>query len=181
MPIAKTSAFTHDDYALAAGVNIFSENSIIAGIQEKILGKLTATKDIYLHQPDLLLAATPGVDVTSAVAPYITASEATVLEGNSGSVSLFFTVHLSTASSSQVTFRVSTATNTTATAGIDFITLSATVTVPAGKTSATFSVQVIGDNIFEPSEAVLVYLTKPVNAVLQEATVYGFIQDDDNP
>ncbi len=181
MPIAKTSAFTHDDYALAAGVNIFSENSIIAGIQEKILGKLTAAKDIYLHQPDLLLAATPGVDVTSAVAPYITASEATVLEGNSGSVSLFFTVHLSTASTSQVTFRVSTATNTTATAGIDFIALSATVTVPAGKTSATFSVQIIGDSIFEPSEAVLVYLTKPVNAVLQEATVYGFIQDDDNP
>ena len=47
----------------------------------------------------------------------------------------------------------------TATAGTDFTTLTGTVTVPAGQSSATISVDVLDDNVVEVPETVIVTLT----------------------
>ena len=52
-----------------------------------------------------------------------------------------------------VTFDAGTQGSSTATYGVDYNVLATTVTIPAGQTQATVTVQVIGDNAFEPTEA----------------------------
>jgi hypothetical protein len=57
-----------------------------------------------------------------------------------------------------------------------------TLTIPAGASSATFSVLVIGDTVVESVESVIVALSNPTGgAVLVGTTAVGTIQDDDGP
>jgi len=110
--------------------------------------------------------------------PTISVADATVVEGNSGQSNLAFVITLSAPSSLPVTVTYTT-TAGTATAGTDFESISSTVTIQPGQTSATVNVRVIGDAIFEPNETLTFTLSNPTNATLADGTATGTITNDD--
>jgi predicted extracellular nuclease len=82
-------------------------------------------------------------------------------EGDSGTTNFVFTVSLSAAAASDVTFNISTADDTAganpATAGTDYVAQTLTgQTIAAGNTTYQFTVQVNGDTTTEPDETFLV-------------------------
>jgi hypothetical protein len=63
-------------------------------------------------------------------------------------------------------------------AGVDYNTLSGTLTIPPGQTCATIPVSIIDDNIKEPTEDIVINIFNPVNATIGDA--YGAINIIDN-
>ena len=112
--------------------------------------------------------------------PSLSIDSPSVGEGDSGSVSLEFTVSLSAASGKQVTVGYAEGTGGTATAGTDYTALgSGTLTFAAGETGKTVTVSVTGDTTDEANETVVVALSGAVNAALGTASGTGTITDDD--
>jgi hypothetical protein len=107
-------------------------------------------------------------------------SDAAVLEGDSGTTDLVFTVTLSPAATAQVTVDYATADGTAA-AGSDYVATSGALTFDAGVTSQTLAVQIIGDLPDEADETLSVNLTNAVGAeaVIADAQGVGTILDDD--
>jgi len=103
---------------------------------------------------------------------------AAVLEGNSSSRSLRFTVSISEKTTKVVKVHYATS-GGTATAGTDYTAASGTATIPVGKTAVTFNVKVKGDTTAEPTETFQVKLTSPTNATISRPTGTGSILDDD--
>ena len=102
-------------------------------------------------------------------------------EGDSGTVSLEFTVSLGAASGRQVTVGYADAGTGTATSGTDYTAISAgTLTFAAGETSRTVTVSVTGDTTDEPDETVVVSLSGAANAAISTASGTGTITDDDD-
>lgn len=92
-----------------------------------------------------------------------------------------FTVTLSKASGFPVTFTAATA-NGTAVAGQDYAAKTQDFTIPAGQLSATFSVAITNDNIFEGNEDFEVNLSNVVGAEVATAAngkAKGTIIDDE--
>jgi Ca2+-binding RTX toxin-like protein len=70
----------------------------------------------------------------------------------------------------------------TATSGTDFTAVSnGTVTITAGNTTGTATVQVTGDTAPEPNESFTVTLSNPTNAAINDGSATGTIQNDDGP
>ena len=114
--------------------------------------------------------------------PSLSISDATVVEGNSGTTNATFTVTLSGPSSSTVTVSATTA-DITAVAGADYVPLAPTTTaiLAPGETSGVVVVPVLGDTVDEPNETFFVNLTVPVGATVADAQGLGTITDDDLP
>ncbi len=114
------------------------------------------------------------------VAPLsVSIGDATVTEGNNGTIDATFNVTLSAASSQAVSVTYSTADGTAA-AGSDYTGVPATVlTFDPGETSKPITVTVLGDTAGEPNETFFVNLSSPTNAVLGDAQGTGLINDDD--
>jgi hypothetical protein len=116
-------------------------------------------------------------------------SSPTVVEGNAGTVAAVFTVTLASPSDHDVSVDFATADLTpdqeywyggaAATAGVDYTATSGTLTIPAGQTSGTISVSVIGDRIGEPNELFFVNLSNPVHANIADPRAVGTIFDDE--
>lgn len=110
--------------------------------------------------------------------PTLSVSDVIVGEGNTGASSASFAVTLSHTSPTPVTVQATTMALTAA-AGSDFTSTSQLVTVPAGSTSATVNVPVIGDTTPEGHETFSLKLTAPSGASLLKAIGQGAIINDD--
>src|SRR6185436_9544861 len=110
--------------------------------------------------------------------PAVSVSDATVIEGNTGTVNATFTLTLSQASNVDVTVLYNTA-NLSAAAGSDYAAASGNLTIPAGQTSKTFTVAVKGDRLPEPNETFAVNLGAPTNASIRDGQGIGTILDDE--
>jgi len=112
--------------------------------------------------------------------PALSIANASVTEGNSGTTSLNFTVTLSAPANGNVDVAYSTS-DGSATAGSDYTAVSnGTLTIPAGSTSATIAIAVLGDTDTESNETFTVTLSDPsANATLGTAVATGTILDDD--
>jgi len=110
--------------------------------------------------------------------PSLKIGDATVMEGNTGTALAVFTVTLSAPSAQPVTVQYATATGT-ATAGSDYQARSGTLTIPAGQTTGTITVPIIGDRLPEPNEAFAVNLSSPTNATIADGQGVGTILDDE--
>jgi hypothetical protein len=110
--------------------------------------------------------------------PSVSISDAMVTEGNTGPVSATFAVTLSNAVGVDVTVHYATA-DISAAAGSDYMAASGTVTIPAGQTSATFTIAVTGDRLAEPTETFAVNLTAAVNATIGDGRGIGTILDNE--
>jgi hypothetical protein len=110
--------------------------------------------------------------------PSLSVSDATVTEGNAGTVNAVFTVTLSAASAQTVTVSYATA-NGSASAGSDYAAASGTLTFAPGTTSQTVTVAVTGDTLPEANETFLVNLGSPTNATIAKGQGQGTILNDD--
>src|SRR5215831_3832592 len=102
-----------------------------------------------------------------------------IVEGDSGTTDLNFTVTLSQAPSADVTVHYQTA-DDTAIAGSDYVATSGTLTIPAGSSSGTISVPVNGDLVPESYETFYMDLGSAVNAMISNGRGIGTILNDDS-
>ena len=123
-------------------------------------------------------AVAQGTIVDDDGPPSVTISDATVAEGNSGTVTAVFVVSLSAASGSAVEVDYATV-GGSATSGQDFLPVQGTLTIAPGLTTGTISVAVVGDTLREPAESYTVRLNAARNATLLDATGVGKITDND--
>ena len=114
----------------------------------------------------------------SSIAPALSVSDATVIEGNAGSTSAVFTVSLSVQSGPSVTVKYSTS-NGSARAGSDYLPVAGTITLSPGVVSATVTVSVLGDRVPERDETFQLRLSQPTAAVIARGMARGVILDDD--
>jgi hypothetical protein len=106
--------------------------------------------------------------------PQLSIGNVTVTEGSPAT----FTVTLSKASNSAVTFTYATV-DGTAKAGEDYTSTSNNRTIPAGSTSTTITVTTLGDNANESTETFRVLLSYVGGATVLDGDGLGTITDDD--
>lgn len=113
--------------------------------------------------------------------PNLAISDASVVEGDTGTRELTFTLSLSDErETGTVTADYATA-NDTATAGSDYTAETGTVTFAAGETEKTVTVTVRGDTVDEGTEQFFVNLSDVAGATPSDTQGVGTISDDDEP
>ncbi len=116
--------------------------------------------------------------------PTLSIDDVAVDEGDTGATDADFTVTLSKAIDRAVTVEYATE-DGTATAPSDYTAVTnGTVTIPAGQTTGTAAVEVIGDTLDEDDETFLVNLgavDDAANATVSDGEGTGTITDDDEP
>jgi len=115
------------------------------------------------------------VTINTCVQPSLTINNVTVNE-NAGIATL--QICSSVASTTPITVTYTTS-NGTATAGTDYLTISANATIPAGQTCVNVSIPIVDDNIPEPTETFNVTLTNPVGATIAIPVGIVTILDND--
>ena len=112
--------------------------------------------------------------------PSLSIDNVALVEGDSGTTEMIFTVTRSvdTSGSSSVDFAT---VDGTARAGSDYVQTSGTLQFLSGETTQTISVEVNGDTDFEPDELFTVQLSNPTNAAIVDSSGTGTIEDDDAP
>jgi serralysin len=110
----------------------------------------------------------------------VTVSNPLLVEGNSGSSLMVFTVSLSAANSQSMTFRMDTV-NGTATPGSDYTAIAnGSLVFAAGETQKTVAVQILGDTAIEGNETFSLQLSNlPGNVTVQAGGGIGTIANDD--
>jgi hypothetical protein len=114
-------------------------------------------------------------------APALQIGNATVTEGNSGTINATFAITLSAAYNQPVSLHYATGDYpyNSATADVDYVAQSGQITIPAGQTSAVIEVPVIGDRVGEFTEYFVVNLSNPTNAFIADGQGVGTILDDE--
>jgi hypothetical protein len=141
--------------------------------------------DVTATSPDVPAIQPFGVTIIGsgpAPLPELSIADASVVEGNSGTTAMTFSLTLSEAYGVPVSVTYSTKNGTATTANKDYEGVTnGVVTIPAGLTSGTITVYVLGDTTQEPTETFSVVLSAPTNATLARATATGTILNDDTP
>jgi subtilisin-like proprotein convertase family protein len=146
--------------------------------------------------PTLVTVGADGsVKLSSITMPGVSIETEDIMEGNSGTQAMTFTLSLSKAATFPVSVQVDTV-DETALAGVDYQAVHKTVTFAPGTTTATVSVPIIGNTTFGPVRAFEVNLSNPMGATITPNTfdptgapagtrvlpdAWGFIEDDDTP
>ncbi len=181
------SATAPADYVAASGTLTFTPGitvqTVTVVVQGDSLDEPNENYFVNLGSPvNAGLADSQGVGTINDndLPPTLSLNDVTVTEGNVGTVNAVFTATLSTASGLTVTVAYST-TGTTATAGVDYLSQTDTLTFTPGVTAAQFTVTVNGDTLDELDEAFQVDLSGPANATIGDGQGLGTILDDDGP
>ncbi len=130
---------------------------------------------------DLGAPSTAAVTIQETNAPpTLSINDSPVTEGAlGGSSSAVFTVSLSGATALPASVNYSTS-DTTATAGSDYLAASGTITIPAGAASQPVTVTVQGDDLYENNETFKVTLASPTHAAISDNQGVGTITNDDS-
>ena len=125
-----------------------------------------------------------GMVTTASAAPRpkssrgLSINDPVVVEGDSGTTSLLYTVTMSGVIRKTVTVRYATG-NGTATAPADYTSTAGTLSFPKGTTSRQILVPVLGDVVDEPNETVIVSLSSSTRTKIVKGQGTGTITDDD--
>jgi hypothetical protein len=119
-----------------------------------------------------------GTIVDDDPAPRLTVNDVNVVEGNSGTKNLTFTVRLNRASGKTVTVTARTATGSARAPG-DFQAKTVTLTFAPGQTAKSVAVAVVGDRVREPNETFFLLLNNAGNATIADASGTGGIINND--
>lgn len=114
-------------------------------------------------------------DVTVTAQASLSVPDVVLAEGDEGSRNMSFVISQPVAAT-DVTLRVATR-DETAVAGRDYQALNTTVTIPAGVTSVTVTVPILGNTAFTPNRTFGLGVNVVGDSVVREAR--GFIVDDD--
>ena len=182
---ANGTAVQPADYAAASGTLTFTagqtSKTVTVAVKGDVLDEANETYSLGLSSPvNATIADANGIGTITDddAAPALSAGNATVTEGNAGTVNATFTVTLSAVSGQTVTVAYATA-NGTAAQPADYTAASGTLTFTAGQTSKTATVAVKGDVLDEANETYSLVLSSPVNATIADGTGLGTITDDD--
>ncbi|MBI5730269.1 MAG: DUF11 domain-containing protein, partial [Ignavibacteriales bacterium] len=110
--------------------------------------------------------------------PILTINDVSLIEGNSGTSSMNFTVTLTPAVSFMVTVNFFTSDGSAA-AGSDYTNTSGSLTFSPGETTKNISVNINGDVDVESDETFTVNLSSPTNAKFGDNSGTGTILNDD--
>ncbi len=163
-------------YSIDGGAFVSTPGKVAAGQKVKVRQTASPTPGARSSAVLSIGDVSAPFDVTTSVA--LSIADASIVEGNSGTRNLSFTVTLSPAASSPVTVSYSTAADT-ASVGSDFLATSGVLSFPAGSSSQTVTVQVVGDTVAEPEETLLVSLGVADGAVVERGVAVGTISNDD--
>ena len=179
------TAVAPGDYVATTGTVTIPVGSTTATFAVSVVGDTLYEHDeafkVTLSKPvnaALGTRSATGTILNDDAEPVVSVGAASVPEGNSGTTPMVFTVTLSAVSgfAVKVAFRTS---DGTAKAPADYTATVGTVSIAAGSTSATFSVPVVGDLLYEGNETLTATLAKAVNAKLGTSVGAGTIVDDD--
>jgi hypothetical protein len=113
------------------------------------------------------------------VLPSLSIADVAIAEGDSGTRLATFTVQLSAPAATAVTYDIATA-NGTAVAPGDYTARSLVgQVIPAGASSASFTVSITGDVAIEANETFLVGVGNVANATVTDGSAVGTITNDD--
>jgi VCBS repeat-containing protein len=148
-------------------------------LQVRIITTNAGGNDEWVGVDDIVVSSS----TLASVAPgLLSISDASVVEGDSGSSDLVFTVTRSGGSDGAVSASWSVSLTGNAAANDLGTPLSGTVSFAAGETSATIRVPVLGDLVAEPNETFSVLLSAPTGgATIAYGTGIGTIRNDDVP
>jgi predicted RNA-binding Zn-ribbon protein involved in translation (DUF1610 family)/acetyltransferase-like isoleucine patch superfamily enzyme len=189
------SCTTGVDYLNASGVVTITAGSTTATIPVTICGDATFEPDetftVTLSIPanaTLATAVSTGTITNDDTGLTLSIASASVIEGNSGTTNLTFTITQSAISTVATTVVYATSNGagakpatggTCGTVGHDYATTSGTATIPIGSTSTTFAVPICGDTTIETDETFTVTLSAASNATISTTTATGTITNDD--
>ena len=125
-----------------------------------------------------LIEQTVDVSVADDDVAQITIDDVEHDEGDAGNTDYIFTITLDQESPDDVSVDFATIEDI-AFAGDDYIELTGQVTIPAGDTSATVTIEVIGEQLVEGDENFQVELTNPVNSAFDNDIGEATILNDD--
>jgi hypothetical protein len=115
--------------------------------------------------------------VSEPAAGNVSISDVSVTEGNAGTKTVTFTVTATGGAAFTVGFATA---NGTATAGVDYVGTSGTLTFAQGQASQTISVTINGDTTFEADETFFLNLTNASNGVvIADGQGLGTLTNDD--
>lgn len=184
---ADGSARTDRDYVATSGGLVFEPGETSATVSVELLDDALDELDEVFT---LVLSGAEGGALADAEArvtvldddpPPVTAvGDVTVREGDDGATEALFAVELSAPSGLGIQVDHATA-DGSALAGADYTAVSGTVTIPAGSTSGTVAVPILGDLLDEADETFELVLSNPVNVLLPDASAAATILDDDPP
>jgi ELWxxDGT repeat protein len=113
----------------------------------------------------------------------VSIADASVTEGDSGTTTVTFTVSTADPAGNKTAFAVDYATAEggaqPATAGVDYVSTSGTLSFPQGTKSKTFTVTVNNDLVDEPAETFLVHLSNSSGPLILDGDAVGTINDND--
>ena len=121
------------------------------------------------------------VEIIDDDVPIVTVADV-VADESAGNVVFNVQLHAAAvhpASLRYTTRAIRTAGDGAASPGEDYSTASGTLNIPAGATSATISVPIIGDSVDEPAETFLLVLSDPELLAMGDSVAVGTITDDD--
>jgi Calx-beta domain-containing protein len=179
------SATAGSDYVATTGTLTFPVGQTVLTISVPINGDLADEPD---EQFSLLLSNAQHATIARSTGlatitdddpvPTLSAGDVTVAEGQAGTVNAVFNVTMGGLSGQSVSVQYATAPNS-ATAGVDYVTTSGTLTFAPGQTSRTVTVPVNGDVADEADETFFLNLSSPLNATILDGQGLGTILDDD--
>lgn len=185
---ADGTASSGSDYVARTGTVTFAPGQTTATISVTVNGDTTVEPD---EDFTVTLSAPTNSTIATATATAVIGDDdsqpvlsvnnpAPVDEGDSGTVTLLFTVSLSSVSTQTVTVNYTTADGTATVAGNDYNATSGTLTFAPGQTTKTIPVVVKGDTLNEDHETILLQLSAATNAKIAVGTGTATITDDDD-
>jgi hypothetical protein len=182
---ASGTAASGTDYMPAAGTVTFQpgvqSRTITVQVQGDVLDEYNET--VFVDLSNYIVSGQwrgTGTIADNDPPPSLVLSDATIVEGNSGTSSVTFPYNLSVVSGKTIAFNFATA-NGTATSPQDFVSASGPVSIPPGALSGQISVAVTGDLLVEPTETFLVSLSGAVadDLTISDGSANGTITDTD--
>ena len=182
---ANGSATAGSDYTATSGSLTFNPGQTTRTVNVTISGdtlfELDETIALQLSGAGNATIGTPSAIATilnDDLPPSFAVTGGTVVEGNTGSQTITFTVALNVLSGVTATVDFATV-DGLALAGADYVGTSGTLTFNPGTTTQTVTVTVTGDTLFELDESFSLQLSNPTFATVSTASAAGIITNDD--
>jgi hypothetical protein len=179
------TATAPSDYTNTSGTLTFNPSVTSRTISVPIVGDLvnepTESFTLRLSNPTnatILKSDGIGTIYDNDPLPTLSIDNPSIIEGDSGTSLMNFTVTLAGATARTVSVAYATADNT-ATAPSDYTNTSGTLTFTPPATSHTISVPIVGDVVHESTETFSVHLSNPTNATIVKSDGIGTIYDND--
>lgn len=173
-PVGGTAAITCaiDVFPGLEGSTVAAEFAMTLDTPAQVINTVSVSAATADPRPDNNTSSYP-------VASALSVDDMSVIEGNSGTTPVVFTVRLQPANATLTATVLYQISGITATPGVDFLSSDGTLTFRAGETQKTITVQVVGDTLKEGDETFSIQLVDPVNARMDKGIAIGTIVDDD--